>query len=116
MKYGRNLKKLRNNAGLSQQELADQLNINRETYARYETSSSEADYDTLQRLADYFSVSIDFLLRGDKILKNRNNTLMIMNEELKEWYLKMGEASEEDLKNLKDLKLIYDTFIDKKHE
>jgi len=62
MKYGDILKKLRTEKGLSQKELTDQLAINRSTYARYETSSTQPDFDTLEKLADYFNVSIDYLL------------------------------------------------------
>lgn len=62
MKYGDRLKQLRNEKKLSQQELADKLEINRSTYARYETSATQPDYETLQKLADFFDVSIDYLL------------------------------------------------------
>lgn len=62
MKYGEILKKLRTENGLSQQELTDRLTINRSTYARYETSSTQPDYETLERIADYYNVTIDYLL------------------------------------------------------
>lgn len=62
MKYGQILKQLREEKGLSQQELADKFSINRSTYARYETSSTQPDYSILIRLADFYDVSVDYLL------------------------------------------------------
>lgn len=61
------LKQLRKEKGISQQRLAMDLNVNQNTVSRYETGEREADYKTLIMLADYFNVSIDYLLgRTDK--------------------------------------------------
>lgn len=62
MKYGEMLKRLRHEKNLSQQELANRLKINRSTYARYETSATQPDFETLELLADFYEVSIDYLL------------------------------------------------------
>ncbi|GAA4715227.1 helix-turn-helix domain-containing protein [Brevibacillus fulvus] len=62
MNVGDRLRKLRMEKGLSQQQLADQLGLNRSTYARYETNDNQADYKTLQSLADFFQTSVDYLL------------------------------------------------------
>lgn len=62
MKYGAIFKSLRTEKKLSQQELADQMQINRSTYARYETSQTQPDFDTLFKLATFYDVSIDYLL------------------------------------------------------
>ena len=42
--------------------LAMSLNINQNSISRYETGEREADYATLIAIADYFNVSIDYLL------------------------------------------------------
>ena len=61
------LKKLRKLRGLSQLKLAIDLNMNQNTISRYENLEREADYDTLIKFADYFSVSLDYLLgRSDR--------------------------------------------------
>ena len=56
------LKELRKKRGISQLKLAMDLNMNQNSISRYETGEREADYATLIRFADYFNVSIDYLL------------------------------------------------------
>ena len=56
------LKFLREQKRLSQLQLAMELDLNQNSISRYETGVREADYKTLIRLADYFDVSIDYLL------------------------------------------------------
>ena len=56
------LKYLREKKGISQLKLAIDLNMNQNSISRYETGNREADYATLIKLADYFDVSIDYLL------------------------------------------------------
>ena len=56
------LKKLRKTRNISQLKLALDLSMNQNTISRYENMEREADYETLIRLADYFDVSIDYLL------------------------------------------------------
>ena len=56
------LKELRKSKNISQLKLALDLNMNQNSISRYETGEHEADYKTLIALADYFDVSIDYLL------------------------------------------------------
>ena len=56
------LKELRKAKKISQLKLAFDLNMNQNTISRYETGEREADYATLIKIADYFNVSIDYLL------------------------------------------------------
>lgn len=56
------LKYLRTSRGISQLKLAMDLSMNQNSISRYENGIREADYATLIRLADYFDVSIDYLL------------------------------------------------------
>ncbi len=56
------MKFLRNKKRITQQRLAIELGINQNTLSRYETGQRQADYDTLIKIADYFDVSIDYLL------------------------------------------------------
>ena len=66
------LKELRKSRGITQLKLAIDLNMNQNSISRYETEDHEADYKTLIKIADYFDVSIDYLLeRTDNPKVNR---------------------------------------------
>ena len=56
------LKQLRKQKKISQLKLALDLNMCQNTISRYETGDREADYRALILIADYFNVSIDYLL------------------------------------------------------
>ena len=56
------LKQLRKEKKISQLKLAMDLNMNQNTISRYENLERQADYETLIRFADYFHVSLDYLL------------------------------------------------------
>ena len=61
------LKELRQKRKISQLKLAFDLNMNQNTISRYENLEREADYMALIKFADYFDVSLDYLLgRSDK--------------------------------------------------
>lgn len=62
MKFGERLAALRNNKGLSQNELAKQTAISRSRLSLYEISAREPDLDTLNKLAFFFGVTTDYLL------------------------------------------------------
>lgn len=56
------LKTLRKQAGLTQKDMANRLNIQRVTYSHYETGRSQPSIDTLIILATIFECSIDYLV------------------------------------------------------
>lgn len=56
------LKALRKARNISQLKLAMDLNMNQNTISRYENMEREADYKTLILIADYFDVTLDYLL------------------------------------------------------
>lgn len=56
------LKELRKSKKISQLKLALDLELNQNSISRYENNEREADYKTLVAFADYFNVSIDYLL------------------------------------------------------
>ena len=62
------LRELRKSKGISQLRLALDLNTNQNTISRYETGEREPGISELIRIADYFDVSIDYLVgRTDKL-------------------------------------------------
>ena len=56
------LKSLRNSRGLTQDELSKILKISRSTIGMYENGAREPDFETLELIADFFNVDIDYLL------------------------------------------------------
>lgn len=56
------LKELRKKKRVSQVKMAIDLNMNQNTISRYETGEREPGINELIRIADYFNVSIDYLL------------------------------------------------------
>ncbi len=59
---GSNLSYYRKLAGLTQQQVADMLNLNRTTYTKYETGASEPSIEILKRIAETFGVEVGDLL------------------------------------------------------
>ena len=55
-------KELRKKKHITQLRLAMDFNMNQNSISRYETGEREADYKTLIMFADYFDVSVDYLL------------------------------------------------------
>lgn len=64
MSLGDKLKTLRNKRGLSQQQVAYDLNITQQAYSRYELGR-DPDIHILKALAEYYGVSADYLLEID---------------------------------------------------
>ena len=60
--FSKRLKELRKSRGITQLKLAIDLGMNQNSISRYESGEREADYRTLIAFADYFNVSVDYLL------------------------------------------------------
>ena len=56
---------MRKKAGWSQEELAEQLGVSRQSVSKWESSQSVPDMDKIVRMSDIFSVSTDFLLKDE---------------------------------------------------
>ncbi len=64
MAFGETLSNLRKAKGLSQEQLAAELGLTRQTISKWELNQSTPDLDYLLRLSDFFAVSTDFLIKG----------------------------------------------------
>ncbi len=66
------LKEIRKSKGISQLKMAIDLNTNQNTISRYETGEREPGINELIQIADYFNISVDYLLeRTDNPNMNR---------------------------------------------
>ncbi len=66
---GDKIKKLREEDGLSQEELARKIKVHKNSIYNWENNNSIPAYEKLKEIADYFTVSIDYLLEEE----NENN-------------------------------------------
>lgn len=73
-------KRLRNSCGLTQVEMAEKIGISRSTIGMYETGAREPDFETLEKIADFFNVDIDYLL-------GRTDKTTILPETMGQYYL-----------------------------
>lgn len=82
--FSDNIRSLRLKKKVSQEKLAESLLITRGRYVKYEDGTSEAPYEILKRISQYYKVSIDILLcadvrkiKMDDLLKLENNRLLL---------------------------------------
>ena len=69
--FAENLKILRERRQMTQQQLADKLDISRSTVGMYENGSREPDFETLELIADFFNVNMDRLIGNLNPIDNR---------------------------------------------
>ncbi|WP_259340355.1 helix-turn-helix domain-containing protein [Staphylococcus nepalensis] len=65
------LKKKRIEANLSQEGLADRLNISRQSISKWENEKGYPNIETLLKISDIFNITVDELLKGDDYLKDK---------------------------------------------
>lgn len=68
--FGDRLKLLRNRKGLSQAEFAKQIGVSKSSVNMYERGDREPNFETLEAIADYFNVDLDYLM-GKSEIENR---------------------------------------------
>ncbi|MBE7012304.1 MAG: helix-turn-helix transcriptional regulator [Ruminococcaceae bacterium] len=80
----KNIKKLRIDKGLSQQQLADIIGVSQQSINKYENHNVEPNIETLSLLADYFETSVDFIIGRTEInRKIQEVEIYALNEEEK---------------------------------
>jgi len=103
----KNLWMLRKNAGLSQEALGERFHLSQQTIYKYENGKAEPDIDTLIRLADYFNVSVDFLIGNvPKDGEEKDQSTLDYTVEEKDFVLKIRKLKP-------DVRLALNAFIDK---
>ena len=64
----KNISDLRKKKGITQEQLAQALNISPQAVSKWETNTSQPDTQTLPLIAEYFDVSIDYLFYGKEVI------------------------------------------------
>ncbi|MDK2936364.1 MAG: hypothetical protein PWP62_1372 [Eubacteriaceae bacterium] len=95
--FGTRLKRLRINMDMTQQDFAEQFNLNKSSISKYEKDKNLPENQLLLEIADYFNVSVDYLLC------RTNNPTSLNDAKLKEeGSLKTHEQLQQELE-MKDL-------------
>lgn len=66
MNLNKILKERRIKLGLTQQEVAEELHVARQTVSSWETGKNFPDIPTLVKISDYYALSLDYMLKGDE--------------------------------------------------
>lgn len=92
------LEKLRKSKDFSKAEVARRLNLATTTYFQYEKGQREPDIEMIRRFAEFYNVSVDYLINGfeDNKLEKRINNFI-------EDYLSLSESEQKILETTLDL-------------
>ena len=94
MKIGKLLKELRTEKNLTQEQLAESLNVSRRTVSRWETGFNLPDLDILVIMSDFYQVDLRELLDGQRRSEK-------MDEQMKETVMKVAQYSNEEKRRAK---------------
>lgn len=93
-RFAINLKRIRKDRGVTQDELAKAIGVSRSAIGMYESGAREPDYETLEAIADFFNVTMDDLGRSEEYDLQRP----IINAQESAWL--------EDLRNDPELRML----------
>lgn len=115
--FGNRLKSLRKSKNLTQEELANVFYLNKSSISRYENNSQVPEHGLLQKIADFFEVSLDYLLGRTDEEKLTIATPNITKKDIKDHNTFMEDAkalfmndnvAEEDLEKIyRDISELY---------
>ena len=83
MTLGERIRGERKKRGLSQEELADILNVSRQAITKWETNRGIPDIANLIRISEEFEISLDELIKGDNSVKRK----IIYDSTMKKWHI-----------------------------
>ena len=100
LKIGKFLKQLRTEKNLTQEQLAESLNVSRRTVSRWETGFNLPDLDILVIMSDFYQVDLRELLDGER----RNER---MDEEMRDTVMKVAEYSNDEKRRASKVVLVF---------
>ncbi|WP_309087155.1 helix-turn-helix transcriptional regulator [Domibacillus sp.] len=111
---GDRLKELRltNTPRLSQKEFGKKFGLSESTIGMYERSERKPDYDILQKFAEFYNVTIDYLITGKEKISNKESNLSDEEREMLEFFndpetglffREMKEAPEDQLEEIRQI-------------
>lgn len=100
--FAERLRTLRKSRSKTQRDMADMLNIRRSTYGEYERGVILPPTDKIQTLADYFNVTVDYLIGKEEIkedVSKQLNTLLTQLKGSKQLYFR-GKKMNQEARNI----------------
>ena len=85
MNLGEKIKECRKQAGFSQEQLAERLNVSRRAITKWETNKGIPDIANLTAISDEFGLSLDELIKDDVAVKKK----IITDSSAKKWHILM---------------------------
>ena len=114
------LKSLRAEKGISQSALSDYMGVTQQAIAKWETDKATPDPDSLKRLANFFCVSVDYLVGKSSVKNSAEEKLplilkvlseMELSEEQKKSYEKLlSMDQDEKLSNLREAMSLFEKY------
>lgn len=83
MDLGEKIRDQRRKAGLSQEQLAEKLNVSRQAITKWETNRGIPDISNLIAISDEFGLSLDELIKEDGVVKKK----IISDSSSKKWHI-----------------------------
>ena len=100
MTFGERLYELRNKNNLSQEELAEVLDVSRQSISKWENDKAYPEMTRLLFMSDYFDVSLDYLMRG---IKKENNEEKVTADD--------ADKNSNDKYKTKNILLVWNNFL-----
>lgn len=98
MKFNQKLKRLRQEKNWSQEKLAEKIGVKRLAIGNYESGQTKPSAETLQKIAEIFGVSIDYLLSDES---KKHTEVEIKDKTFIEYISEIEQMSEEEKKFVK---------------
>ena len=106
MSFSENLMRLRKQKGLSQGELANEIDVSRQTVSKWELGTTTPEMDKLVQLSSFFNVSVDELVNAEDITSKVNNASTTV-----ETNINTETTNNNDKKNKKGITILVVTVI-----
>jgi transcriptional regulator with XRE-family HTH domain len=103
-KFGDNLKRIRTDKNISQQELADIIGVHYTHVSRYERNLAQPSIEVVKKIAEALDVSIDTLIYGQQDEKAKNN---LKDADLLNLFTKVQLLDKQDLNAVKSMLKAY---------